>query len=211
MEQSPQFLVVKYVPSGIKGVMDEVMTSDIAKNRSTNAEKLEFRILTPAFYSRFVHYAHDFEGIFNELTENKTIWVDNAALLPGVFLKKGSPPLHCQSVVDFVWFKLIQKLRTPPEKIIRPLTSAEQPAIATTTAIDVRGFRMSSMDAFVLQYPDTKLRRKYKTVVLRLFLANRLFFGNAEILSLVESVLRIWVAWALSTRSIYLLSYVWKR
>ncbi|POR39029.1 Uncharacterized protein TPAR_00771 [Tolypocladium paradoxum] len=158
------------------------------------AEHVEIRVLTPVFYSRFVHYAHDFEGIFSELTENGTIWVDKPHVLPDIFLKRGSSPLHASGFTDFACFKLIQNLRRRPERIRRVLTSAE-PAASSTRAVDVRDFRISSMDAYVLEEHDRKLKAAYRSALLRLFIADHFFMGSTELLTAVELVGHVGLAW----------------
>ena len=197
VEQSQRPLSVRYVPSGVTDVADEIYTSHSASERPKTSEAVEFRVLTPVFYSRFVHYAHDFEGIFSELTENATIWVDKPHVLPDVFLKKGSSPLHASSFTDFVCFKLIQSLRRRPERIPQVLTSAERQT-ATASAVDIRDFRISSMDAYVLGQGDRDLLASYRAAVLRLFVANHFFLGSTLLLNIVELVGHVGFAWTLA-------------
>ncbi|KAL6700717.1 hypothetical protein J3F84DRAFT_344231 [Trichoderma pleuroticola] len=133
------------------------------------------------FYSRVVHYAHDFEAIFCELAESCTIWVDQPETLPKIFLKKQSPTLHVPSLMDYLYFKTIQRLRRRPARITRPMTSAGSVG-PTTTPEDVRGFRISPMDAFVLQYSSRETRASYRSLLARMFVADRVFFGIPAII-----------------------------
>lgn len=194
VEQSPKPLSVRYIPSGVTDVADEIYTSPSADKCPDSAEHVEARVLTPAFYARFVHYAHDFEGIFSELTDNGTIWVDKPHVLPDIFLKKGSSPLHASSFVDFASFKLIQDLRRRPERIPPVLTSAER-APSAAPAVDIRGFRISSMDAYVLGQRDGALKASYRSAVLRLFIADHYLMGSGELLKAVELVGHVGLAW----------------
>ena len=197
VEQSPRPLVVRYIPSGVTDVADEVYTSLSAKERPKTGEQVEMRVLTPVFYTRFVHYAHDFEGIFSELTENGTIWVDKPHVLPGIFLKRGSPPLHASNLMDFACFKMMQNLRRRPGKLPQVLTSAMRPP-PTEPAVDIRDFRISPMDAYVLEQDDGKLKAAYRSAVLRLLIADQFFLGSAELLKLVELVWHAGLAWTLA-------------
>jgi hypothetical protein len=122
VEQSPNPLNVTYVPSGILKGGEETFTSSEAPGQPERTQHLKIRVLTPVFYRRFVHYAHDFEAMFSELAESHTILVDQAELLPKIFLKQQPPPLNVSSFADFVYFKLIQKLRRRPARIVRPMT-----------------------------------------------------------------------------------------
>lgn len=198
VEQSPNPLTMRYVPSGILEGGEETFTSSKAPCQSEPPQHLEIRILTPVFYSRFVHYAHDFEAIFSELAENHTIWVDEPELLPKLFLKQQPPPLHVSDLTDFVCFKMIQKLRRRPARIVRPMTSADR-AKPATNAEDVRRFRISPMDAFVLGQSSKETRGSYRTLLVRIFVADRLFFGMTEIVYALELIGRFGVAWWLAS------------
>jgi hypothetical protein len=202
-DQSTFNLVVKYVPSGVDDAATELMESPSAKRQPKRVEELEFKVVTPAFYPRFVHYAHDLEAIFCELTDNCTIWVSRPDLLPKLFLKKPLPPLKTTNVMDFVYFKTVQRLRRRPERIERPLTSAATPTTAQqqqsrARAQDIREFRISSMDGFVLAHGNGQLRREYRSVVSRIFLAERLSLGSLSLLAVEHFMLRACVAWILS-------------
>ncbi|KAK7397848.1 hypothetical protein QQX98_012782 [Neonectria punicea] len=197
VEQSPSSMFVKYIPSGIAGPAEETFHSPSSITTPKNAEHMEIKILTPVFYSRFVHYAHDFEAMFSELVESCTVWVDKPELLPKIFLKKAAPPLHASNLVDFLCFLLMKNLRHRPEKIQRPLTSAATASPTTHTAVDIRDFRMSSMDAFVLEQDDVRLKRAYRLAVTRLFIADRVAFGSIELLGLMGFIARAGASWVL--------------
>lgn len=198
VEQSPNPLNVTYVPSGILESGEETFISSKTTCQSEQTQHLKIRILTPVFYSRFVHYAHDFEAMFSELAENHTIWVDEPEILPKLFLKQQPPPLHVSSFVDFMYFKLIQKLRRRPARIVRPMTSADRTK-ATMNAEDVRSFRISPMDAFVLGHSNKETRGSYRSLLVRIFVADRLFFGMTEVVYALELIGRFGVAWWLAS------------
>ncbi|PHH88135.1 hypothetical protein CDD83_7939 [Cordyceps sp. RAO-2017] len=196
VQQSSRPLSVKYTPSGVTDFADDTYTSRTAKSQPGAVEHVEMRILTPVFYSRFVHYAHDFEGIFSELTENGTVWVNKPHALPGIFLKKAPPPLESSTFIDFVCFKLIQRLRRRPETIPQEPTISGRPVKATTKrALDIRGFRISPMDAYVLGQEDKDLVASYRWAVLRLFLADRFLLGHTELFTIVGILGHASLAW----------------
>ncbi|KAI1657181.1 hypothetical protein F4813DRAFT_380981 [Daldinia decipiens] len=195
VEQSSELLVVRYIPCGIADAPIETMVSTTAKESSNRTEKVELKVLTPAFYSRFVYYAHDFEAIFCELNESNTIWVSNPKLLPKLFVKKQPPSLlQTTSYLDYGCFTAIKKLRQRPERIERPLTSSQNSS-TTQSQKDIRGFRLSSMDGYVLAHEDDKSRRVYRNSLLTLFMADRIAMGSVDILQLEHWVLRLVLAW----------------
>ncbi|KAI1053670.1 hypothetical protein LB507_007182 [Fusarium sp. FIESC RH6] len=198
VERSPTPIVVRYIPSGDPQVSEQVMRSPSETDMDESTNEIKIKILTPVFYSRFVHYAHDSEAIFCELAESRTFWTDRPEQLTKIFLKKGSPPLHSSSLVDYLWFQIIKSLRRRPRKIERPLTSAAKPS-SPNTGIDIRDFRMSSMDAFVIGKEDDALKKAYRTAVLRLFVADRIAFGSTTSLGMMGLLGRVGMSWALAS------------
>ncbi|KAH9900291.1 hypothetical protein F4778DRAFT_771489 [Xylariomycetidae sp. FL2044] len=192
--QSSAPLAMRYVPSGVATVADELMLSPLAQKDPENMEHLEFKVLTPAFYPRFVHYAHDLEAIFSELHENCTVWLSKPELLPKLVLKKPPPPVHTSSYLDYGYFTAIRNLRQRPDRIERPLTSSQAPGPEPQR--DIRGFRLSSMDGYVLSHEDKKMRGSYRDALLRLFLAERIAFGSLGVLWLELLILKTLLAWA---------------
>ncbi|KAF5659509.1 cyclopropane-fatty-acyl-phospholipid synthase [Fusarium heterosporum] len=200
IQKSPTPLAVHYIPSGIAEASEEVLTSQRPSSlvEPVDRHEIEIKILTPAFYSRFVHYAHDSEAFFCELAESCTFWTDKPERLIKVFLKKGSAPLHATNLVDYVYFQLIRNMRRRPAKVEKPSTSAGK-ASRPAKGIDIRDFRMSSMDAFVLGQEDDILRKEYRTAVVRLFVADRVTLGNVRLLGMMECVGRVGISWIITS------------
>ncbi|KAI0186376.1 hypothetical protein EV127DRAFT_346295 [Xylaria flabelliformis] len=198
VKQSSLSLRVRYVPASALNTTDEEMLSTAAEGKPDSARHLEFRILTPKFYLRFVYYAHDFEAMFCEFSENRTIWLSEPALLPKLVLRKPSPLLSTASYLDYAYFTAIRKLRKVPRKIERPLASGQ---IGTAQALkDIRGFRLSSMDGYVLAHEEDKTRYLYRHLVLKLFIADRIAWGRIDVLSLVALCFRMLLAWIIVFR-----------
>ncbi|KAI1270580.1 hypothetical protein F5Y18DRAFT_16479 [Xylariaceae sp. FL1019] len=192
--QSPASLDVKYVPAGIRDGVEEQMLSAAAKANPQSTERLDIKVLTPSFYTRFVYYAHDFEAMFCELKESCTIAISNPHLLPKLVIKKPLPPLNTASYSDYCYFTAIKNMRRRPERIQRPLASNE--TVAGQTSQDIRVFRLSSMDGYVLAEEDDEMRQRYRHLVLKLFIADYIAGGSMEILWLELFVVRIILSWA---------------
>lgn len=198
VEQSSTPVVIRYTPSGDVEVPEAIIRSPLATESCESANEIRIKVLTPAFYPRFVHYAHDSEAVFCELAESCTFWTDRPEQLTKIFLKKGSPPLHAPSLVDYAWFQSIKRLRRRPRKIERPLTSVDKPSWSTT-GVDIRDFRMSSMDAFVLGQKDASLKKAYRSAVVRVFVADRIALGSTALLSMMELLGRVGISWVLAS------------
>ncbi|KXH40936.1 hypothetical protein CSAL01_09554 [Colletotrichum salicis] len=218
--QSTAAIAVTYIPAGIStaavagtggGGTTETMLSPAAKKNPKRAEHLDIKVLTPVFYTRFVRYAHDLEAICCEFQDNGTLWISQPEVLPKLILKKPAPPLKTTNVLDYIYFRAIRALRQRPDGIERPLTSApKNPEAgkdggrrrgdgAGVQKVDIRDFRISSMDGFVLAQTDRQTRSAYRSLVLRSFLADRLALGSVELLDLQHLILRAGVAWVLSS------------
>ncbi|KAK3370277.1 hypothetical protein B0H63DRAFT_528009 [Podospora didyma] len=197
IEQSTVPLAVKYTPCGLPQNTVELMLSPAARDGADTVEELEFKVLTPVFYARFVYYAHDLEAFFCELNESCTIWLSRPDLLPKFALKKPSPTLSSSSFTDYPIFKLIQTLRVRPERIVRPLTSSATPTEAPRPA-DIRGFRISSMDGYALAHETTLAKEAYRRCVMKLFVADRIAFGLVPLLEVQRFVVQAWLAWRIS-------------
>lgn len=50
-------LVINYSPAGLVHGEDETMTSPAVQLANGKAETIEFKVLTPSFYSRFLHHS----------------------------------------------------------------------------------------------------------------------------------------------------------
>lgn len=199
VQQCHAAVAVKYIPSGIAGLGEELMLSPSAKSE-LEVEEIEFKALTPAFYTRFVCYAHDLEALFSELRESCTVWISRPDLLPKLLFKGPAPALEASNPLNYFFFEAIRYLRRRPEKIVRPLTSSQNhvESPASTSAVDIRDFRISSMDAFVLRQDDVKLRRQYRGLVIKLFIAERLVFGSLLLVDLSLILAQTWLAWTMA-------------
>lgn len=199
VEKSQAVIAVKYSAGGLSDEPNEIMLSKAARDAgATDAiERLELKVLTPAFYTRFVYYAHDLEALYSEFRESATIWVSRPDLLSQMFIKRPSPALSLSSPVDFAYFTAIQRLRRRPERIERPLTSSTPPS-ARHDGVDMRSFRISSMDGFVLAHESREVRRVYRHCVLKLFLADKMALGSVALLQMQRFAFQTALAWGLS-------------
>jgi hypothetical protein len=164
---------------------------------------MEFRVLTPEFYTRFVHYSHDIEALFAEMFNMGTISISRPDLLPDIFVKPQMDPWTVWRPTDYLFFKLIEQLRTIPASQYASRLAGKQ--AANITEVDIRSFRPSSMDSFILKQdtfsspgcPTAKLRHSYRSVVARLFLANRFLGGNLWLLTMLDLGVHLCIAYIL--------------
>ncbi|KAF5715839.1 cyclopropane-fatty-acyl-phospholipid synthase [Fusarium mundagurra] len=197
VQRSTDPVTILYTPGGVAEASEQTFISPSTCGSGDSNCEIKIKVLTPFFYPRFVHYAHDSEAIFCEVAESCTLWTDKPEQLTRVFLKKGSPPIHASNLLDYVLFQLIKSLRRRPDKIERPLTSTKR-HLSSVKGIDIRGFRISSMDAFVLEQGDAELKNAYLRSVVRLFMADRIAMSSVSLLGMMEIIGRVGVSWVLA-------------
>ncbi|KAI1086770.1 hypothetical protein F5B19DRAFT_118160 [Rostrohypoxylon terebratum] len=196
-------LIVKYIPSGIPDAPFELMMSNHGEKNLRLVPRMVFKVLTPAFYSRFVHYADDFEALYTEVIDIGTVWVSNQDLLIQLLCKPMIPmTLEIPSKSDHSRLMLIKDLRRRPERIERPLTSSQTSATTNNPNIweqdGIQVSRPSSMDGYVMAHEDDEARRTYGSTVLNLFIAERIAMGSVDILWLegvIFQSLLVWMCW----------------
>ncbi|KAJ8116564.1 hypothetical protein OPT61_g2034 [Boeremia exigua] len=163
-------------------------------SREDPIKEIEIRILTPAFYSRFIHYAYtseafDRECIFTD-EKNRTCWISRPELLAQLFTQSAAtaPPSIVQSsgANELRWL-LMKKLRCAPAE---PAYNAT-PKNPEFRIEDIRAVGFSEMDIFTRSQKDTRLAGTYRRIATKLFLAQRLCLGFLEIISLTDWIMRI--------------------
>ncbi|KAK7556128.1 hypothetical protein IWX92DRAFT_370363 [Phyllosticta citricarpa] len=190
-KQSP--LRVSYSPPPGMGT-PEVSTS--SKLPASACEDIEIRVLTPAFYSRFVHYSHsseafDRECIFTE-ERNRTVWISRPELLPDLPLGKLETPSDSKGKVrnGRLGWTVVKRLRCPPAA---PSYPNKDESIESHTHEDIRVQKFSPLDEYVYEYcSDSHI---YRRCLIKLFLAQRYFAGFTEVLDFVDTALRLGLAY----------------
>jgi hypothetical protein len=200
VESAKSPFIIKYTAAGIHHDTDIMMLSDAAEDDPPAAEMLEFKVLTPIFYTRFVHYAHDFEALFSEFHESGTIWLSKPSLLPQLVLRKPQTPQSAPYWASYLYFKAIQKLRRRPPPTERPKAAGapKKSDVGGGRKSDIRTFRLSAMDGYVLAEGTPTDQKIYRTHVLKLFLSDRVAFGSVDFLDAQIFLLRCIVLWVVS-------------
>lgn len=163
-----------------------------------HGRSLTLQILSPAFYSRFVHYSHAKEAFDREYLatdeKNRTLLINNASLLPillDAMQKCGrQSQRHSQSALSRARWWLLKRLRCPPPEA--SYKSSEQSLDYEIT--DIRVFRDSELDCFVKSRSEAQTA--YCRIVTKLFLAQRLAFGLSALITALDWIVRISIFWA---------------
>lgn len=175
-----------------------MIASTHVEAREIVPKRLEIRVLTPVFYSRFVHYAHtweafDREGIFTD-ERNRTLWISNPELLP-LLLQKPRVPVSenykssrvkRSRLEDMMW-SLLKRLRCPPPQVAYPVATR----LPSFNADDIRAIPFSDVDIFVRSLHGRSSAALYRRTVMRMFLAQRFTFGFIGLVDALDLAFRI--------------------
>ncbi|KAF2133849.1 hypothetical protein P153DRAFT_330411 [Dothidotthia symphoricarpi CBS 119687] len=166
------------------------------RGREQVVRDLEIRVLTPAFYSRFVHYSYaseafDRECIFTD-EKNRTLWVSRPELLPLLLSQPDSAPSNGissnkRSYMDELRWTLLRKLRCSPAEPAYPVALKA----SNLTVNDIRTLPFSEMDTFVRGNNNSLYAGEYRRAITRLFLAQHFTRGLTEVVDLIDMAWRI--------------------
>ena len=150
---------------------------------------LTIQIVSPAFYSRFIHYGNAKEAFERECLatdeKNRSLRIAPPEALP-IFLdaisKAGRPdPARKQSLRERLHWTILQRLRYPPPDVSYP-TDAERKPTNNRYSGD------SELDTFVKR--RNMDGATYRRLVIKLFLASRFAFGVPVLVSALDVLLR---------------------
>ncbi|KAF2683104.1 DUF1365-domain-containing protein [Lentithecium fluviatile CBS 122367] len=181
----------------------QTITTPHQCDRDRNVNNLDIRITTPAFYSRFVHYAHTSEAFDRECLftdgKNRTLWISQPELLPLLLPKSGSGDTHTNTSnekaerghLDELRWTILRKLRCPPAEPAYVVT----PKSDTFDIGDIRTMQYSELDHFMRGPGGRAFARDYRRMVTNIFLAQRFALGFMEVIDLLDFGVRAVLCW----------------
>ena len=158
---------------------------------------VRFKVLTPLFYDRLARYAHLAEFLSTEMLQqdegHRTFWTSDPVRLLQIItgsephLSEGSATVTRNVFHRARWiflkflrqFGSIQKPATLPDKFPRYLTT------------DTRGFTLSTLDQYVLNYEVESRAKDYVRVVTVLLVSDYIAFGIPEIIDIYDFITRV--------------------
>lgn len=192
VHHSKRPLLVKYNSSGFISKSEEF--SSLSYVASPDAENvLELRVLTPAFYSRFVQYDDGLDGITSELINHKTIWINKPELTQHIFTPL-SVTSRSQSYSDSIFTALTRNLRRSPLEA----SIDSDPIHPPRTFLPARGAKdvhAPLMEAFMICQADGGLKRQYQWASFRQLFADWCLMGRVDLLDGGIDIVRMGIAW----------------
>ena len=153
---------------------------------------LTIQILSPAFYCRFVHYAHAKEAFDRECLatdeKNRTLAIKMSNALPVLLdaMQKRSPQdKRRQGFLEQVRWSWLRRLRCPPPAASYIEMPNPHPGYDVT---DIRTFNDSEIDEFIKQHCEDA--GTYRRTATKLFLAQRFALGAPTLVAALDWLLR---------------------
>jgi hypothetical protein len=188
---------VTYIGASHNLPRQEVFNSSHGDVSSNSVQNLELRILTPAFYARFMHYSRDLEAFTTEglctEDENRTLWISKPDLLPWLCSepKKNFPRQQFRGWVDRLRWIALCNLRRPPP----PLNYSSPTSKDASTPQDIRTFPLSPLDHFVFKSQTQADVYRYRRAIKEVFVAERVAFGMSGLLRVYDLAIQFCLAW----------------
>ncbi|KAF1983263.1 hypothetical protein K402DRAFT_414494 [Aulographum hederae CBS 113979] len=156
--------------------------------KNSDLPQLELRVISPAFYSRVVHYAHTSEALDRECLftdeKNRTLWVSRPELLPCLLSSHSSSQVVASPSlgrVDSLRWAVHKKLRCPPA------SQCYSFADVSGVSRDIRNLPLSALDQFAQTHADASV---YRRICAKLFIVERVAFGMTPIMEFLDVLLR---------------------
>ncbi|KAF8854738.1 hypothetical protein BDZ45DRAFT_656202 [Acephala macrosclerotiorum] len=186
-------IIIQYIPAGLVSPLDS-LECITRKSVGADPHEVEFRVLTPAFYSRIITYADVYAGLLKEF-QSQTIFISNLEVLE--HLNFGSAEVHGFNEISWagVCFGLIERLRCEVSAI--PLLEKPDPGAESVDVPPYSPHGTSAFDRYVAATASREEEYRYASEVLKLVCTERFAAGWMEILNLEIFLLRVGVAWLL--------------
>ncbi|KAF2008052.1 DUF1365-domain-containing protein [Amniculicola lignicola CBS 123094] len=175
--------------------------------RPINPKIIDFRILTPAFYSRFIHYAHTSEALDRECffaeEKNRTVETSHPEAFPLLLTPKEDAREALKedqrwwdgrrSYLDEVRWMLLRRLRcAPPEPAVAATSKSTDPDVKVR---DIRALPYSDLDKLMRGRGGWFDRGEYRRLVTKMFLAQRFAAGLEGVVDGVDFGVRVGMCW----------------
>ncbi|KAH0347227.1 DUF1365-domain-containing protein, partial [Aureobasidium melanogenum] len=147
VDSSPEPLQFKYTPAGGLGPCIILTSKNVTENRVP--KQLGLKVLTPAFYTRFVHHGYTSRAFVMESIhpnpDNRTCVLENAENLPLVLstMESTTPVISDLGTADQYRWRLLQRLRSAPP----PGANPDSDTVSSDEASETLPF--SDLDCFV--------------------------------------------------------------
>ena len=193
---------LKYIAAGVDSKREEIF---YPKAIATVPEKftpdgLQFKVLTPLFYSSVVRFAHISEFIYSEELRHddkqRTFWTSDPQKLLKLLGEKQIPdsnrgnPQSSKWISRAQWTVLRLLCRSPQRRAPKEVLQSPE-SLDDSAYHDIRSFRLSALDHFVLSSCEHLQAEEYRIAVTTLLLSDYVAFGIPELIDGFDWCLRL--------------------
>ncbi|MCJ1382076.1 hypothetical protein MMC17_005188 [Xylographa soralifera] len=207
VEQSSIQMPLKYIAAGADSRREEIF---YPKSIATVPEKftpdgLQFKVLTPLFYSSVVRFAHISEFIYSEEFRHddklRTFWTSDPQKLLQLLGKKQILDSNRANPCFSGWrsqiqWAILRLLRRSPHNSASKEVEQGPELLKASASRDIRSFRLSTLDQFVLSSCKRLQAEQYRIAVSTLLLSDYLAFGNPELIDAFDWCIRLLFCYA---------------
>ncbi|KAH0352085.1 DUF1365-domain-containing protein, partial [Aureobasidium melanogenum] len=214
VDSASEPLQFKYTPAGGLGTCITLTSKNIAENQVP--KQLGLKVLTPVFYTKFVHYAYTSKAFIlesiNSKPDNRTCVFENAENLHLILSTMDSttprPAISDLRTVDQYRWRLLQRLRSAPP----PGANPDSDAVKSDEANETLPF--SNLDCFIQSrfanddkysvvaaerltknaptaWAASQLEHIYRDTVTRVFIADNYLFGFEGLIGVLDLAVRV--------------------
>lgn len=174
------------------------MTSPFAQLMADEVEELEFRILIPILYSRFVQYSDTMDALLSECYQSATVSISKPDVLSSLAFPALIPPIQFKPADSWEALRFtMQYLRKRSSRIINTVKKGLCQA-SRGEGVKENATTFSGLDNFIVAEGTREDRREYTAKLGKLFITEYVAFGWVEILDLQIFLVRCVVAWILA-------------
>ncbi|EME46331.1 hypothetical protein DOTSEDRAFT_70354 [Dothistroma septosporum NZE10] len=193
MENTDKPLRVIYEPAHSEGG-EIVLYSPCFTYEEDHKSTLTIKVLSPAFYSRFIHYSHAKEAFDRECLatddKNRTISIQGAQSLPALLSALKDVAQEGQNrkmgILSRIRWRALTRLRCPPAAASYP--SGASRFDTECDIVDIRSFHFSELDGYVQRRGSED--DAYRRIAVKLFMAERFAFGFPLFVAMGDWILR---------------------
>ncbi|KAL8913412.1 MAG: hypothetical protein Q9172_007288 [Xanthocarpia lactea] len=174
----------------------EILNPNITAHPNSSREVIDFKIITPLFFTRLARHSHISEFLSNEILTNddkdRTFYTSHPKLLLQLFADSPTtlsrPPKEDSSISRRLRWRFLHWLRSHgPTTTVQSDETHQQQHIKT----DVRHFSFSQLDCFATNHESPIGKTQYLNAVTKILLADLIAFGHPEILDAAHYVLKV--------------------
>ncbi|MCJ1402915.1 hypothetical protein MMC11_006136 [Xylographa trunciseda] len=202
VELSSMKMPLKYISAGTDSRREEIfypISIPTVPERFT-PDGLQFKILTPLFYSSVVRFAHIAEFIYSEELlhdeKKRTFWTSDPQKLLQLLSEEQTMDSNTTNLSPNSWMSrtkwatLRHLRRSPQYSNPKEVLQGSEPRKGSAYR-DIRSFRLSALDQFVLSNCKRSQAEKYRIAVSALLFSDSFAFGVPELIDAFDLCFRL--------------------